>query len=93
MKRFEALLDAFRNVRSLDAAVVGVATRETGPPTPFLKPLAPLDGPASPPSPRTPVGMGFNLWNNIWQVNYPEYYPFAPTGDENQIFRFEIEAM
>uniref|UniRef100_A0A7S4F6E6 Uncharacterized protein n=3 Tax=Chrysotila carterae TaxID=13221 RepID=A0A7S4F6E6_CHRCT len=66
---------------SLDAAVAAVADAEQ-PPTPFLKDLNPLSRPLT--------GVGYNLWNNIWNTNYPLYYPFEPSGDENLLFRFEI---
>ena len=70
-------------VRSLDVAVVSPITKALGP-TPFLYNLDPL--------PKGSVtGMGFNLWNNIWNTNYPGYYPFlAGLGDENIRSRFEV---
>ena len=71
------------NVASLDAAVVSPINAASHA-TPFLKDMDPLDGALT--------GMGYNLWNNIWNVNYPLYYPYEPAGDENLLFRFVIDA-
>lgn len=51
-------------------------------PTPFPVPLDPF--------PDTDVvGVAFNLHNNIWNTNYPLWYPFT-SGDENFKARFTI---
>ena len=36
------------------------------------------------------VGMAVNLHNNLWNTNYPKWYPFL-AGDESSSFRFEVE--
>ena len=36
-------------------------------------------------------GMHFNIQNNIWNVNFPQWYPFVDT-DRNSRFRFHVEA-
>ncbi|KAJ9443926.1 hypothetical protein DIPPA_29372 [Diplonema papillatum] len=70
-------------IKSLDVAVVSPITAELGP-TPFLFDLSPLPV-------GSVTGMGYNIWNNIWDVNYPLYYPFSPgLGDENVRSRFEL---
>ena len=46
-------------------------------PTPFPAPLKPL-------SSATIIGMAFNIHNNIWNTNYPLWYPF---NDEDKNFR------
>jgi hypothetical protein len=35
-------------------------------------------------------GMHYNLQNNIWNVNFPQWYPFID-GDKDARFRFEVE--
>ena len=57
-------------------------TRDGRTPTPFPAPLAPL-------SPYEIQGVAFNLHNNIWNTNYPLYYPFVE-GDENFKARFTV---
>lgn len=39
--------------------------------------------------PNLSLGMSWNLYNNIWNTNYPFWYPFAE-GDETIKFRFTI---
>ena len=46
-------------------------------PTPFPAPLKPL-------SSATIIGMAFNIHNNIWNTNYPLWYPY---NDEDKNFR------
>jgi len=40
----------------------------------------------------TTIGGGwhFNLHNNLWNTNYPLWYPFVPDDDAGQKFRFRI---
>ena len=35
-------------------------------------------------------GMHYNLQNNIWNVNFPQWYPFVDK-DTNARFRFQVE--
>ena len=35
-------------------------------------------------------GVHFNLHNNIWNTNFPQWYPFVEE-DESALFRFELE--
>lgn len=46
-------------------------------PTPFPAPLKPLTD-------TTLIGIAFNIHNNIWNTNYPLYYPFI---DEDRNFK------
>eukprot|EP01060_Flectonema_neradi_P029461 TRINITY_DN4083_c0_g1_i1.p1 TRINITY_DN4083_c0_g1~~TRINITY_DN4083_c0_g1_i1.p1 ORF type:complete len:882 (+),score=208.03 TRINITY_DN4083_c0_g1_i1:95-2647(+) len=73
------------SINSLDASVVSPIT-SSSPPTPFLKDLSPITD--------TIIGMGFNIWNNIWETNYAFYYPFirgeAGLSDRNVKARFSI---
>lgn len=62
-------------VRSLDAGLVS-----PGPYTAF-----PVTR-----KPNFSSGMGFNLFNNIWNTNYPLYYPFLQNQDTDSRFRFEV---
>lgn len=52
-------------------------------PTPFPAPLKPLTD-------STITGIAFNLHNNIWNTNYPLYYPFNE-GDENFRAKFTMQ--
>lgn len=47
----------------------------------------PAPTPLRVPDPRG--GVHFSLVNNLWNTNYPEFYPFHP-GDENSRFRFVL---
>eukprot|EP00300_Choanocystis_sp_HF-7_P021417 c20776_g1_i7.p1 GENE.c20776_g1_i7~~c20776_g1_i7.p1 ORF type:complete len:314 (-),score=60.38 c20776_g1_i7:72-1013(-) len=68
-------------VESFDAPIVAVgATHHVY--TPFLKELAPVAA-------NDVTGLAWNLFNNIWNTNYPLWYPFL-TGDENIRFRFIV---
>eukprot|EP00755_Sulcionema_specki_P007695 Sspe_Gene.5654::Locus_1877_Transcript_1_4_Confidence_0.750_Length_862::g.5654::m.5654 len=69
--------------KSMDAAIVSPSASDD-PPSPFFSSM-------EAPRPGTVTGMGFNLWNNIWETNYAFYYPFLRgVGDENMRFRFEV---
>lgn len=72
-----------RNVvmNSTDVPLVCPITDLLHTPTPFPAPLAPLV--------QHLHGVAFNLHNNIWNTNYPLYYPFT-SGDENFKARFTI---
>jgi len=59
----------------LDSALVSV-----GPPSPFPTPLA---------RPDTSLGVHFALVGNIWNTNYPFWYPFVGE-DNSSTFRFEM---
>ncbi len=51
-------------------------------PTPFPAPLDPI-------APSSIKGMAFNLHNNVWNTNYPLWYPFTQgEGDQNYKARF-----
>lgn len=66
-------------IESPDVAVVNVLTPGSRPsviPVP-LKPIKAVDG------------MAFNLFNNIWDVNFIFWYPFEKR-DVNQKFRFKL---
>jgi len=62
-------------IESLDAGLVGI-----GVPSPFPIPFTQPDG---------TKGIHFNLCNNIWGTNYPQWYPFLPE-DANSRFRFVV---
>ena len=74
-------------VASLDAGLLCY-----GEPTAFPTPFAPAD---------LSYGASWNLWNNIWGTNYPQWYPFEGVygygkhGDRtlgtDASFRFELE--
>ena len=51
-------------------------------PTPFPAPLSPL-------SSKSIKGIAFNIHNNIWNTNYPLWYPFHQN-DENIKLRFKM---
>jgi hypothetical protein len=66
------------SVSSLDALIVS----PTRSPFPAVKPLQPsdLDG-----------GMSFNLFNNVWNTNFPLFYPYRDTErDQSLLFRFRF---
>ena len=62
-------------VASLDAGLLCY-----GEPTAFPTPFAPAD---------LSYGASWNLWNNIWGPNYPQWYPFDPK-DSNIEYRFSV---
>lgn len=67
------------SIDSPDVAVVNVLTPGSRPsviPVP-LKPIKAVDG------------MAFNLFNNVWDVNFIFWYPFEKR-DVNQKFRFKL---
>merc|ERR1711957_258547 len=38
-------------------------------------------------------GWHFNLHNNLWNTNYPLWYPFVPEDEERgQVFRFRVSS-
>lgn len=66
-------------IESPDVAVVNVLTPGRGPsviPVP-LQPIKAVDG------------VAFNLFNNVWDVNFIFWYPFEKR-DTNQKFRFKL---
>eukprot|EP00756_Hemistasia_phaeocysticola_P027509 Hpha_TRINITY_DN16121_c1_g8::TRINITY_DN16121_c1_g8_i1::g.4195::m.4195 len=65
-------------VDSTDVSVASPITA-TSPATPFLKDLSPITEPIT--------GMGFNVWNNIWNTNYAFYYPYLRTHPEDANIR------
>ena len=70
-------------VRSIDSAVVSVGLNASvGLPTALPNPLA---APAN-----ASGGVHFPLVGNLWNTNYPKWYPFL-AGDEASSFRFEVE--
>eukprot|EP01064_Diplonema_japonicum_P038048 TRINITY_DN90_c0_g1_i5.p1 TRINITY_DN90_c0_g1~~TRINITY_DN90_c0_g1_i5.p1 ORF type:complete len:858 (+),score=219.14 TRINITY_DN90_c0_g1_i5:52-2625(+) len=72
-------------INALDASVVSPITADA-PPTPFLFDLHPLQADSI-------TGMGYNLWNNIWETNYVMYYPFDQTrpSDANIKSRYTLK--
>ncbi|XP_064635221.1 uncharacterized protein LOC135492603 isoform X2 [Lineus longissimus] len=64
---------------SKDVALVSTVTKNL-PPTAFPLPLHQTD---------EITGMSYNLFNNLWNVNYVFWYPYAP-GDEDFKARFSI---
>lgn len=62
-------------LRSLDSALVSIG--------------APLAAPAPLVAPDPTLGVHFSLVNNVWNTNYPLWYPFAE-GDQSSRFRFTI---
>ena len=62
-------------LRSRDSMLLSV-----GEPLPAPTPLA---------TPDPLGGVHFSLVNNLWNTNYPEFYPFRE-GDENSRFRFSL---
>ena len=68
-------------INSLDAPVVMPMTSSFPWGNPLPYPLTPLVD--------MPVGMSFNLYNNLWNTNYIYYYPYLDgVGDESSLFRF-----
>eukprot|EP01126_Amoeba_proteus_P059316 TRINITY_DN7739_c0_g1_i3.p1 TRINITY_DN7739_c0_g1~~TRINITY_DN7739_c0_g1_i3.p1 ORF type:complete len:470 (-),score=101.39 TRINITY_DN7739_c0_g1_i3:148-1557(-) len=77
-------------IETPDAPLVAPITTEKpffgwqGTPTSFPVPTRPLVG-------TQVVGMGVNLFNNLWDTNYILWYPYLQgVGDENLRFRFVI---
>ena len=70
----------FTNIASLDSALVSVGTANPVPP------------PLRPPNLAAPnAAVHFALVGNIWNTNYPVWYPFAPgTRDAASQFRFKL---
>lgn len=64
-------------LNSTHVPLVCPITNDGRTPTPFPAPLDPI------PSGEV-IGMAFNLHNNVWNTNYPLYYPF---NDEDADFR------
>ena len=79
---FTTKCKASLSVESLDVPVVcPVVAKEGATPFPY-----PSEAGAKPDL----TGMAFNLHNNIWNTNYPLWYPFA-SGDENFKARFMVK--
>ena len=57
------------------------ASRLVDPDWPATSPFAPAD---------LSYGASWNLWNNIWGTNYPQWYPFDPK-DSNIEYRFSVK--
>jgi len=75
---FTSSTDSFV-LNSTDAAVVAL-----GDPNPFSTPLAEYGDPTQ--------GIHFNLYNNIWDTNYPLWYPFVP-GDTTESWAFTFTVL
>ena len=76
---------AWMSVESLDVPLVCPILDPPQQPTPF-------PFPAHAEQKYVQVGMGFNLHNNIWNTNYPLWYPFEDgVGDENFKARFVVK--
>ena len=69
-------------MNSTDVPLVCPITGDGRTPTPFPVPLQTLPD-------DIVTGIAYNLHNNIWNTNYPLYYPFLP-GDENFKARFSL---
>ena len=73
------------SVESLDVPLVCPILDPPKQPTPF-------PFPAHAEQTYAQMGMGFNLHNNIWNTNYPLWYPFEDgVGDENFKARFVVK--
>ena len=68
---------------SQDTPLICPILSTTGSPTPFPAPLTPLGS-------NSIQGIAFNIHNNIWNTNYPLWYPFLPS-DENIKLRFQLD--
>ena len=66
---------------SQDVPLVSVGTRSREP-SPFPTPLQPIKQ-------EEITGMAYNLYNNMWDTNYIEYYPFKEE-DKDFKARFQI---
>jgi hypothetical protein len=67
---------AFFNIEPLDTALVSVGD-PIATPTPLI-------------APDTAGGMHFSLYNNLWNTNYPTWYPFLPSDKLYSQFRFKF---
>ncbi|XP_055957826.1 uncharacterized protein LOC130013170 [Patella vulgata] len=67
-------------INSVDAAIATVLT-SSGSLSTLPLPLTPL---------KDVTGMSFNLFNNVWDVNWIFWYPYL-TEDKDQKFRFNIQ--
>ena len=68
---------------SLDAGLVGFVPNGYDSFTPFQTPLDV--------EPNLDDGVGFVLFDNVWNTNYPLWYPFVDyETDSNLIFRFNV---
>ena len=76
---------AWMSVESLDVPLVCPILDPPQQPTPF-------PFPAHAEQKYVQLGVGFNLHNNIWNTNYPLWYPFEDgVGDENFKARFAVK--
>jgi len=80
-------------ISSLDIPVIKVGAGNAplavdAPPLEALNP-APVPNDVNP---NLEQGFAFNLYNNLWSTNAIQWYPFAPQGDEDWVFRFSISA-
>ena len=69
-------------IRSLDVPIACPILANDAPHI-FPVPLQPLTG-------QQLVGMGFNVYNNLWGTNFIMWYPYLD-GDENFKARFKLE--
>lgn len=69
-------------LNSTDVPIVCPIINNGRSPTSFPVPLETLDD-------DSVLGIAFNLHNNVWNTNYPLYYPFL-SGDENFRARFTV---
>ena len=67
---------------SPDVPLVCPIVSDVKTPTPFPAPLDPIDA-------SKVLGVAFNLHNNIWNTNYPLWYPFTDN-DKNFKARFSV---
>jgi len=67
---------------SPDVPLVCPIVSDVKTPTPFPAPLDPIDA-------SKVLGVAFNLHNNVWNTNYPLWYPFTDN-DKNFKARFSV---
>ena len=71
----------------MHAAALDSALFSVGRESPFPTPLNPLS------ASEASGGLAAVLHNNLWDCNYPLWYPYATAqlkGDENERFRFRV---
>jgi hypothetical protein len=67
---------SYFHIQPLDTALVSVGGA-IATPTPLV-------------APNTTGGMHFSLYNNLWNTNYPTWYPFLPSDMPYSQFRFKF---